>query len=87
MALNYIQWWGSNSRALESVDYPFIAIILRFTLIWSGSIYWGQIDLFKSLHIGLECLPMAQEIWVQSQVIPKTQKSGTWCHLNLHLAL
>ena len=33
-------WWGSNNAgALRNVEYPFIAIILRFTLTWSGSIW------------------------------------------------
>ena len=38
VTLNYIWWWGSSSRDLESTEYLFIAIISRFTLMQSGSI-------------------------------------------------
>ena len=31
-------WWGSrNAEALRNVEYPFIAIAFRSTLVWSGS--------------------------------------------------
>ena len=37
MTLNCIWWWGSNSGALESLEYYFILITPRFTLTWNGS--------------------------------------------------
>ena len=36
ITLNCIQCWGSSPRTLGNVEYPFIAITLRSTLIWSG---------------------------------------------------
>ena len=33
---NYIWWWGSSSKDLGSVEYPFTGITPRFTLTWSG---------------------------------------------------
>ena len=37
MTLNCIWWWGYSSSDLECVDYPFIAIIPRFTQDHGGS--------------------------------------------------
>ena len=33
MTLNCVWWWGSSFKYLESVDYPFIVITPRFTLL------------------------------------------------------
>ena len=35
--LNCIWWWGSSPEALGNVEYPFIAITSRSTLIQDGS--------------------------------------------------
>ena len=40
MTLNCIRWWSSSSRALGSAQYPFAAIIPRFTDLWAASGYY-----------------------------------------------
>ena len=37
MILNDICWWDFCTDVLGNVEYPFIAIIRKFTLTWSGS--------------------------------------------------
>ena len=35
-----IWWWGSKSKTLGNVEYPFIAITSTFTLTRTGSTYY-----------------------------------------------
>ena len=40
---NCIQWWCSSSRPQGSMSHLFVALTLRSTLTWSGSIRYGFI--------------------------------------------
>ena len=42
MTLNYIWYWGSSSGDLVDVEYPFIAITPRSTLIQNASTIKGS---------------------------------------------
>ena len=49
MTLNCVWWWGSSSRDLESVEYPFIAITPRSIVTQSVRILSvGQMDQFEN---------------------------------------
>ena len=50
MTINYIWWWGSSTRNLESVEYHFIVIIAKSTLTWSGCIFEGFIHKLNRIY-------------------------------------
>ena len=76
MRLNCIWWWGSTSGDMWSVEYPFIAINPRFTLIRCGSTFSGPIyesDLFK-IHSYLT------ETFAKNISWETTQKMWIWVY-------
>ena len=81
MTLNCIWWRSSSSEDLGSVEYSFIAITPRSTLIWSGTNYKGPIDRSNRFFQTLFIFGLVQKKTLKEQLLKNVNINVQWTQI------